>query len=254
MSDLEFALKLAEMGGTLAAQRFAAHAFTVERKLDGSPVTEVDREVELLMRDQIAEQRPECAIVGEEFGGVANSDWCWYLDPIDGTARFIVGDPQWMTLVALAHGDHVTLGVVSFPALGTCWWAQRGAGAFHDGERLHVSEQAHLGQATVNDDWRGTLSRGQHDRPLAHLAEHVATVVPHQGHNFLSVAAGEADAAVNIGGYPWDYAPLQVIVEEAGGCFTDLGGQRGFRARSALASNGLIHAEALAALARRADL
>lgn len=249
MSELEFALKLAELGGRLAAKRFAAHAFTVQRKGDGSPVTEADREAELAMRDAITEQRPGCTIVGEEFGGAADGEWCWYLDPVDGTARFIVGDPQWMTLVALARGDEVMIGVVEFPVLGTRWWAQRGQGAFHDGVRVHVSQRSRLAQAIVNDDWRGTLAKGRNDRPIARLAARAAEVVPHHGHNFLSVAAGEADAAVNIGGYPWDYAPLQVIVAEAGGCFTDLDGGRGFRARSALASNGLIHAEALTAVA-----
>jgi histidinol-phosphatase len=73
-------------------------------------------------------------------------------------------------------------------------------------------------------------------------------VRPNEGHSFLAIAAGEADVGLGIGGFAWDYLPMMLIVEEAGGTFTDLRGRPGFDHRQALVSNGLVHAEAVRVL------
>lgn len=99
-------------------------------------------------------------VIGEEAGRCGDSDWCWYLDPVDGTTRFVSGDPKWMTLIALAYRHEIVLGVVDYPALRERWWASRGQGAFHDGHPISVSRTKRLSQAVISDDWR----------------EHIATV------------------------------------------------------------------------------
>lgn len=247
--DLGLAFALADMAGAIALPRFLDRDFAVEAKPDGSPVTDVDREVERAWRDQIARSRPEHAVTGEELGQSGDSDWCWYLDPIDGTTRFVDGDPLWMTLIALAHREEIELGVVSFPALGDRWWASRGQGAFHNGRPVAVSSTSRISQAVVNDDWRLTLARGQSGHPLAAVAARCARVRPHRGHSFLAVAAGEADVAIGTGGYAWDYAPMRIIVEEAGGRFSDHAGAARIDSRNAAVTNGRIHQEVLDALA-----
>jgi histidinol-phosphatase len=147
--ELELAFELAALGTSIAVPRFEHGDFTVTRKPDGSPVTNADQAVERAQRELLAARRPDHAIIGEEFGPGGRSDWCWYLDPIDGTSRFIKHDPGWMTLVALAHRGRVLVGVVAMPALGERWWAARGAGAFHDGARLSVSSTSCLADAVA---------------------------------------------------------------------------------------------------------
>src|SRR6202012_1056918 len=107
--------------------------------------------VERALRKRLAQRRPGHAVLGEEYGPSGDSEWCWYLDPIDGTSRFVAGDPGWMTFVALGRGTGVVVGVISMPAGSHRWWASRGEGAFRDGERIGVSQTGRLADAVVND-------------------------------------------------------------------------------------------------------
>lgn len=244
-ADLELAFDLARLAGSIAVSRFRDQNFAVSEKADGSPVTEVDRAVEAALRERLARERPEHAINGEEHGRRGSSAHCWYLDPIDGTTRFIRGDPRWMTLIALAVGGRIVLGVVALPALGERWWASHGGGAFHDGHRVTVSDINRLTDATVNDDWRESLAHGETDTPLAAVAARCGRVRPHHGHSFLALAAGEVDVAVQIGSHPWDHAPVKIIVEEAGGTFTDFEGGDRIDTGRVVATNGHLHRDVL---------
>jgi histidinol-phosphatase len=251
LSELCLALELAETADELATRRFGAAELVVEAKADGSPVTDADVAVERAVRVRLAVARPDHGVLGEEDGSTAGrGGWCWYVDPIDGTSRFAVGDPRWYTLLGVARDRTLMAAVASAPALGRRWWAARGAGSFCNGQRIAVSDAATLAEAAVNDDWRGTLQRGVSDRPLSQIARHCAGVRPHEGHSYLAVAQGEADVAAGVGGGPWDYAAVKLIVDEAGGRFTDLDGNDSFAAGTALVSNGLVHDEALAVIER----
>lgn len=250
-ADLEFAFELAELAASRSLDAFRNQQFSIAQKPDGSPVTEVDRQVERALRKRIERERPGHMIVGEEAGLSGDSEWCWYLDPIDGTSRFVRGDPKWMTLIALAHRNEVVLGVVDLPAVGERWWASRGNGAFHDDQRIHVSSTGRLSEAVINDDWRQHIANGHTDHPLALVAAHCAQVRPHQGHSFLAVASGDADVAISVGSHAWDYAPLKVIVEEAGGAYTDFGGGRRLDTGHVVGTNALLHTQVLDVLRRR---
>jgi histidinol-phosphatase len=248
-ADLRLALELADIADRLAMGRFRASDLVVEIKPDGSPVTDADRLVERALRERLANARPDHAILGEELGGSGDSPWSWHLDPIDGTGSFLAGNPVWYTLIALVHDGVPLVGVASAPALGTRWWAARGQGAFHDGRGLHVSATTRLAEATISDDWRRTLELGLPGQPIHRIAAACARVRPHDGHWSLAVAEADSDITVGVGGYAWDHAPLKVIVEEAGGRFTDLDGTEAIDTGHALVSNGHLHEEALALLA-----
>lgn len=250
LAELALALELADLADELTMSRFRSPDLSVQAKPDGSPVTDADRTVERALRSRLADARPDHVVCGEEEGAGRGllGRWCWYLDPIDGTSRFATGDQHWYTLIALAGDETVSVGVASAPALGRRWWALRSSGAFCNGEPITVSATPALSQAAVNDDWRGTLSLGNTDRPLAKIAQRCARAQPHDGHSYLAVARGLCDVAAGTGGAPWDYAAVKLIVEEAGGRFTNLRGRDTFSGGHALVSNGLIHQEALAAL------
>jgi histidinol-phosphatase len=247
--ELELALRLADVADEIALRRFQDPDLAVELKPDGSPVSSADREIELELRSLLEDRRPGHAILGEEGGASGHGDHRWYLDPIDGTSNFVAADPEWYVLIALAVDGRPVVGVVSAPALSERWWALRGAGAFRDGSPIMVSDVAELSDATVADDWHQTLARGVSGYPLATLAGAAARVRPHRGHNHLAIASGEAELTSSTG-FAWDFAPTKVIVEEAGGRFTDLRGRDTFDAGNALVSNGRVHDQALAVLTR----
>ena len=137
-ADLELALRLADAADAISLPLFGTK-LPVERKADPTPVTEADRAVEAELRRLLADARPEDGILGEEEGSSGAGRRRWILDPIDGTRNFTRAIPVWATLVALEEDGVVRLGVVSAPALGRRWWAERSAGAFADGRRIHVS-------------------------------------------------------------------------------------------------------------------
>jgi histidinol-phosphatase len=202
--DLELALSLADDADAITLPRFRAHDLSIETKADLTPVSEADRAAETALRERLARDRPGEPVLGEEEGGDDTSGWI--LDPIDGTRNYTRGIPVWATLIAYA--DRVA--VISAPALGRRWWAERGAGAFVNGEPLGVSGVGRLEDATVLYG----LERPPPAR--AYDAWHLRGFGDFWAH--MLVAEGAADAAFDASGLKiWDWAPLKVIVEEAGG-------------------------------------
>ena len=202
--DLELALSLADDADAVTLPRFRAHDLRVETKTDLTPVSEADRAVETRLRERLAGERPGEPVLGEEEGGEDTSGWI--LDPIDGTRNYTRGIPVWATLIAYA--DRVA--VISAPALGRRWWAERGGGAFANGEPIGVSGVGRLEDATVLY-W---LERPPPAR--AYDAWHIRGFGDFWAH--MLVAEGAADVAFDASGLAiWDWAPLKVIVEEAGG-------------------------------------
>jgi histidinol-phosphatase len=240
-TDLELALQLADAADALSLSRFRT-GMAFETKPDLTPVTEADRAVEAEIRSMLADARAEDAVLGEEQGGSGNAPRRWIVDPIDGTRNYARGVPVWATLVALEESGTVSLGVVSAPALGRRWWAERGDGAFANGERIGVSSVGRVEDAVLS------FPHGSPD--LARRAWHARGFGDFWAH--MLVAEGAVDGAIDATGVKeWDLAPVQVIVEEAGGRFSDFGGVSRIDGRGAVTSNGLLHDELLDAVAAR---
>ena len=231
-ADLDYALSLADAADELTLERFRAADLRVETKADLSPVTDADRAVERMLRERIARDRPGDGVLGEEEGddgGPAR----WIVDPIDGTRNFSRGIPVWGTLVAYERHGVILCGVVSAPALGRRWWAERDGGAFRDGERLHVSDISSLSDASVAATYARDLVALE---PLVWHARGVGDFWQH-----MLVAEGALDAAVDADLAVWDYGPLGVIVEEAGGRLTALDGTPPSPGTQVVSSNGALH-------------
>ena len=226
--------------------RFGAVDLHVETKPDLSPVTDADRAVEQMVRERVARERPGEHVLGEEEGGDADGGIRWIVDPVDGTKNFSRGIPVWATLLALERDGRIVLGVASAPALGHRWWAARGEGAFRDGRRIAVSRIASLEQATVSFTRSSLVGATDQTLALARRAWHMQPFSDFWAH--LLVAEGSLEVAFEHVMAPWDNAVLQVIVEEAGGRFTDLGGAGRIDGGSAVSTNGLLHDEVLALL------
>jgi histidinol-phosphatase len=241
--DLELALALADAADAISLPRFRT-GLTIETKPDLTPVTEVDRAVEVELRRLIGEARPGDAILGEEYGVEGDSERRWILDPIDGTKNYSRGVPVWATLIALEVDRRVQVGVVTAPSLGRRWWAERGGGAFAGTERMQVSAVERVEDSVLSFPL---------DRQLPAMAErawHVRGIGDFWAH--MLVAEGAVDGAFDATGVGvWDLAAVQVIVEEAGGRFTDVRGEPRIDTGTAVTSNGLLHDDLLAAFAEQ---
>ena len=254
--DLKLALELADIADAVTMPRFRASDLEVETKPDLTPVTESDKAAELALRERLQRARPDDAVIGEEFGGgEAAHDAAphgavreWIIDPIDGTKSYVRGMPTWATLIALRAGGEMTVGVVSMPALSRRWWAVRGGGAFADGTSIHVSKIASVADAQMAwsgiEDWAAV---GRLDAILALGLACWRTRGIGDAWQYMLVAEGVAEIAGDPAVKIWDLAPVSLIVEEAGGRFTNLAGRRN-EWDSGFATNGLVHDEALAIL------
>ena len=244
VDDLALALALADEADALTLPAFDRGA-AATAKADGTPVTETDRAVERLLRERLAAERPGDGILGEELGEAGAGSRRWVLDPLDGTEWFARGIPVWGTLIALEDGDGPLVAVVSTPPLRRRWWAVRGGGAYRDGRRIEVSRVARVEEAFVA---HANLYLGfdVDADPLLRAAR-----LSGGYESFLALmlcAEGAVDAAFAPRGFLWDLLPAQLIVEEAGGVFTDFDGRRTARGRGAIAANPALHAEVLARL------
>jgi histidinol-phosphatase len=227
--DLEYALALADEADILTMRHYRSLDLRVERKADFTPVTEADHAVERALRARIARDRRE-AVAGEEYG-VEEADVRWWLDPIDGTKQYARGLPIWATLIALERGGEIVVGVVSAPALGHRWWAERGGGAFLDGAPIRVSRISRLEEAYVST----TSLRGFPQ--FAALAGRVAVARTYTDFwQYMLVAEGRIEAGSDTQQSEWDIAAPRLIVEEAGGRYT-------IDETLYLASNALLHDE-----------
>lgn len=254
MKDLELALALADAADEISLQRFKALDLVVETKPDRTPVTDADRSVERKIRDLLKQLAPSDYVIGEEFENSGSGNRAWIIDPIDGTANFLRGLPIWATLIALRSGSELTTSVVSAPALGRRWWAQKGEGAFTrdvDGEvrKLRVSSVSQLTDAYVSYNSIQQWQRLGREKNIGALSEQVWRIRAFGDFlSYMYVAEGAIDAAAEPDLKIYDIAALVPIVEEAGGRFTDLSGELSEESSNVLASNGLIHEAVRAAL------
>ena len=248
--DLEFALELAQSADEISLSRFRALDLKVETKPDRTPVTDADKAVEERLRAMISDYSPTDAVIGEEFGSAAGTRE-WIIDPIDGTANFLRGLPIWATLIALRVDGELRLSVVSAPALGRMWWAERGAGAHTkniDGSKrsLEVSKVASLEDSYVSFN---SISQWDSIGKAERLTELSRRVWKDRAFgDFLSymyVAEGLIEMAAEPDLKVYDIAALVPIVLEAGGRFTALDGELSDESSAVIASNGLMHEQFL---------
>ncbi|RDI75667.1 Archaeal fructose-16-bisphosphatase and related enzymes of inositol monophosphatase family [Gaiella occulta] len=239
--DLTLALELADTADGISLGRFRARDLVVETKPDLTPVTEADRAVEEAIRTRLASERPGDGMLGEEFGVSGGGGRRWIVDPIDGTRNYSRGIPVWATLIALEEDGALRLGVVSAPALGRRWWAERGQGAFADGDPIHVSAVARVEDAVLS------FALEQRPPALAQRCWHPRAYGDFWAH--MLVAEGAVDGAIDaVGVTIWDLAAIQPIVEEAGGRFSDREGVARADGGTAVSSNGLLHRALLEAI------
>lgn len=246
---------IAREADAIAMRYFRRDELRVDRKGDGTAVTQADRAVEEMARAKVAASGLPLDVLGEEMGGgdlsAANKHGHARLiiDPIDGTEEFSRRIPTFGTLMGIESNGEIVAAMVSAPGLHSRWWAYRGEGAYRDGKRLHVSNVSSLSRAMVFTTGTGP-SKNANDlakiRALLDAARNSRSFGGFWQH--MLVAEGAIDAALDWTSKPWDLAPLGIIVEEAGGRSTNLRGERSIYSGQLVSTNGIIHDEVLALL------
>ncbi len=250
---LDAAVEAARVAGAIALKYFRG-GFEVTLKPDATPVTEADREAEQAIVEILGRAFPSHGFLGEEFGGRGPEDVRWIIDPIDGTRNFVRRIPVWATLIGLEERGEITVGVIHNPATGELYTTRRGAGAFLNGERLRVSEVTDLPRATLLHAGVGHVRRTRYWEGFLRAVDATERQRgPGDYAGYTLVAEGKAEVYAEIyppgaGLKPWDLAPCKLLVEEAGGRFTDVDGRVTIYSGTALATNGRVHDAVLALL------
>ncbi len=246
--DLGLAHTLADIARAVSMRHFRKDP-QQWRKPDGSLVTEADHAVEDAVRAHIAGERPADAMLGEERGQTGVGARRWIVDAIDGTHSFAAGRVEWGTLIALEEHGRIVVGVCDEPARERRYWAVRGHGAwFRDdagsAQRLRVTDAHQLSEArsfVPPPEWvPDEAAQAVVDRLMSNTRPVTATA-----HPALQVASGESELAMFFVAGPWDLAAPSLIVEEAGGRFTDMRGELSIASGTAVFSNGRVHEAAL---------
>ena len=243
-SHLAVALAAAKRAADISRHYYAGN-FEIETKADKTPVTQADIECEQAIRETILERFPEHGFYGEETGQTrADAEYLWLVDPIDGTKGFVREYPFFSTQIALMHKGEIVLGVSSGTMMDELAWAEKGGGAWLNGNRLEVSAIDDPDAAAVSTGNLKSLASGD---GWSALGEIVARADRIRGYgdfyHYHLLAAGKIEAVIESDVNILDIAALSIIVEEAGGVFTDMNGQAvGLETRSVLAANPALHA------------
>jgi histidinol phosphatase-like enzyme (inositol monophosphatase family) len=249
---LEFANSCADGGGKIAIDQFRRQ-LSVEHKADGSPVTFVDRSIEVYLRDRLSEAYPDHGIFGEEHG-VQNidRDHVWVVDPIDGTKSFVTGHPLFGILMALLKSGEPCLGQIDMPAMGERWCGIVGSQSTLNGKPVHTSDCRTIANARAYTT-DPMLFEGARQGAIEMLKSRVWLMrFGGDCYNYALLAAGHCDLVLETGLEPYDFLPVVQVVRGAGGVITDWQGQPLTTASTGdvLASATTeLHAEMLTALA-----
>ncbi len=190
-------------------------------KHDGTLVTQADIESDCRLSDAILARYPSHGILSEERDKIfRGQEWCWVIDPIDGTTNFTWGVPAWGVLIGLLHFGQPVLGVADFPMTDEQFYAVRGGGAWLNATPIHaaaVQQDEHTGEPVVQKTQlfaccTRTLQHGQPDIPMK------LRIFGTTGYDLALVAKGACLGSLDMTSHVWDVAAVWPLIEEAGGC------------------------------------
>ncbi len=241
--DLQTAIDAAKIGGEIALNYFLKE-FTIEKKHDNSLLTTADPLVENAIKKHILQNIPKAKFLAEESGGDSKGNDLWIIDPIDGTRVFAHGITQWSILIAHYQNGEITLGLDYIPTQNMLVVAEKGIGAYLNGEKIKVSETKTVAQSFGSF---GSINRFKDKQPILKLLDAEVILRSYEHAYALSLlSAGRMDVNIDSYGTPWDYAPFICIIPEAGGKITDFKGNPwNLETKQLLSTNGYLHDEVL---------
>jgi len=242
---LQVAVEIARESGALLADCFQ-RPLEISYKRKSDLVTEADRRSEALIVERLRRHFPGHGIVAEEGGSQGvDSDYCWYVDPLDGTTNFAHGFPVYCVTLGLAYRGEVFTGVVFDPNRQELYTVERGSGSFLNGQRLHVSKNARVSESLLATGFPPFATNHDLNIEFYFRFTQLSHGIRRAGSAALdlcSVATGRFDGFWELKLNPWDKAAGTLLVTEAGGRVSGVTGEP-FRllGDDVFASNGLIH-------------
>ena len=232
--DVRFLHELASAAEKMTLEHYLKpHIIDIESKpKEGfrfDPVTSVDRDTEMCLREIIGREFPEHAIMGEEYGASGESAWQWVIDPIDGTRPFLCGLPVWGCLIGLMKDGIAVMGMMSQPHTGDRFWSD-GKQSWMSGRQgefpIRTRQSAELHQAILHTTAPESVAlyKGNHFSALQEKA--LMTRYGGECYAMAMLAAGHIDICVEYSLQPYDIVPLIPVIEHAGGVVTTLDGGR----------------------------
>lgn len=242
---LDIAIEAAKAGAVVATKYFR-NLPKVNWKSDATPVTKADVETEKVIRQTITRNFPAHGIHGEELPDKqSGSSYTWVIDPIDGTRDYIRGIPFWAIYIAVLKDKEPIVGVIYLPILGDLITAEKGKGTYLNGKKVHVSKINKLEKAYISHGQIKRFINIDKKNQLFQLAKKVSSLRNYGNYSLKLLLEGRIDAAIEAGGGVHDFAAPKIIVEEAGGKFSDFSGVGSLDSGTAIWSNKLIHKQVL---------
>ena len=246
---LNTAVEIAKEAGALLAE-LSTQPLDIGYKRRADLVTVADRRSEALIVGRLRERFPDHAIVAEEGGNHrSSSDYCWYVDPLDGTTNYAHGFPVYCVTLGLAYRGEVVAGVVYDPTRNDLYTAERGAGAYLNNQRLHVSTTESLSESLVATGFPPFATNHDLNVRFYFQFTELSHGIRRAGSAALDlcwVAAGRFEGFWELKLNPWDKAAGTLMVTEAGGRVSDVRGVPfNLLGDDVFASNGLVHDEML---------
>ncbi len=241
--QVEVAVEAALEAGGMLRENFG-QALTIERKMDSSLVTNLDKEAERIVLAKLKGAYPFYSILAEESGASGNNEYTWVIDPLDGTHNYIRGYSMYGVSIGLVHKGDFVAGVIYLPESDELYSAQKGQGAFKNGNRIFVSKTEDLSQSSLLYDSGLHTAAGLKLSILKEISTHFFNVrmFGASTRNLTYLAEGKADLLVEFDEKPWDFAAGAIILTEAGGELTTHNGDKvTIESRSYVAGNGILN-------------
>jgi myo-inositol-1(or 4)-monophosphatase len=244
---LTIAVRAAREAGRIITRNFnRIDRLTISDKGNNDFVSEVDRNAEAVIINLLREKYPNHAILAEESGGQGTDDYLWIIDPLDGTTNFLHGFPQFAVSIALKIKGRLEVGIVYNPVNEEMYTACRGEGALLNDKKIRVSNRKGLNGALLGTGlpYRDFRFAENYMGMLKALIKDTAGVrrPGSAALDFAYVAAGRLDGFWELGLREWDFAAGALLVREAGGLVTDIGGgERYLETGNVIAGNIKVH-------------
>jgi len=223
-----FIKELVKDAGKILKEKFRKVGVSRTKRNPLDVVTIADVMVDKLITGRIKKKFPSHSIVAEESGNYNGNSKKWIIDPLDGTNNFSLGIPLFVTQIAYVEKDQLKFAAIYDPVHDELFYAQKGKGSFLNGKRIHVSAKTDFEYSQGCVDFGLTSGSLKILNKIKQQIHHKSFWVRNLGASGISgslIARGALDWSILTGCYVWDYAPLALLIEEAGGRVTNLKGK-----------------------------
>ena len=202
--------------------------FNIEKKKDGSLVTDVDKEIEILFRKKLKKKYRDHGVIGEEFESEkVGEELVWVIDPLDGTHSFIAGKPMFGTLICCLRNKVPIIGIIDIPILNQRWYGGNGLGGKLNGKNCKLARGGKKFNELIISSTSLLMFDESHQRKIKQIYKKVGfPVFGTDCYAYGLLLSGKIDLILEGNMKPWDYLAQVALITELGGCISDWNGEK----------------------------